>query len=57
MSDIHNYSRILLSVCDVVTQTTETGYERYTTMQHVLYVELKTRRVQCRAATEAAAFM
>ena len=29
-----------------VTQITETGYECYTTMQYVLYVELKTRQAQ-----------
>ena len=60
VSDIHNDSRILLSVCDVVslvTQITETGYELYTTMKYVLYVELKTRQAQRQTATEAAAFM
>ena len=60
VSDIHNDLRILLSVRDVVslvTQITETGYEGYTTMQYVLYVELKKRQAQRRAATEAAVFM
>ena len=38
VSDIYNDSQILSSVCDIVllvTQITETGYGRYTTMQYV----------------------
>ena len=55
---IHSNSRILLCVRDVVllvTHITETGYERYITMQYVLYV--KTRQAQRRASTEATVFM
>ena len=54
---IHNDSRILLSVCGVVslmTQITETGYERYTTMQYVLY-QKQDKHNQCRAAVETTA--